>query len=133
MPLWGRRSNCRTQYIEAQCGDDHAQRSTRERQQQAFDEEASSQVPSRGAQRGAHDEIAMTRTEPDQHEVRQVDARDEHDEAHRAQQHQHPGPDAAREICVQWLNLGHSVLEPARSFRLEASRDLIHRGLSLNQ
>ena len=103
-----------------------------ERQEKAFDEQGADQIPARGAERRpdarargcarssrtsmrlARFTQAMSRTKPTA-----------------AEQHEHPGAHAARQVLAQRLDLGDPVLEPARRLGGQPRGDLIHLRLRL--
>ena len=80
-----------------------AGRGRQRREQQALGEQLPHQPRAAAAERRAHRELALARRRPHEQQVRDVRARNQHHEAHRAHERQDHRPDVGDEILVHRL------------------------------
>ena len=91
----------RQQRAQAAKAQHRAERAAGEREHDPLGQELPQQPPAPGAERRADRELALPRLGAGEHQVRQVGARDEQHEPHRALQHPERRAEAADEVVLQ--------------------------------
>ena len=103
----------RAEHLNGPPRDNDRARGTGNGQHQAFGQELAHETPTAGAERGPDTCIALLRAGAGEQQARDVGARDEQHDADRAEQHQHPRPDAgAHDVIDERPDANPAVLVP---------------------